>query len=426
METLTDDQDVAMHKMADFLRSFDSEFCLQGWAGCGKTWLMQRFLGEFCRGKRIALTAPTNKASGVLKAMAEEAGVCADTMTTYSLLGLKLNANGETRRVEAAGRDKFNDYDIVVVDEASMVNRQLRKYLAEAVRKSPVKVFYMGDPLQLPPVNEESSPVFRSVENNAYLSTIVRQAEDNPILRATGEVRRCIRDVAKPRFVSESSESGGLHVLEPNRWEHWMKSGFNSHSYKEDPDSFRAVAWTNRRVNYLNRMVRAVLMPDIEPKQRYAIGERVIAASPIIDGESVSMTTDEEGVIVTMNVQPHPTMPTVGDVYALEIRTASGNTAFAVATHEDSYPQYNKVVQQLLDAAKEDRRQWSAYWEFVGMFADLRPCHALTAHRSQGSTYQNVFVDVANILQNYRRQEALQCLYVAISRAAKNVMVLDR
>jgi exodeoxyribonuclease-5 len=47
----------------------------------------------------------------------------------------------------------------------------------------------------------------------------------------------------------------------------------------------------------------------------------------------------------------------------------------------------------------------------------------MTAHKSQGSTFENVFVDVQNIWRNPNKEEAMQCLYVACSRASHHLIL---
>jgi superfamily I DNA/RNA helicase len=66
---------------------------------------------------------------------------------------------------------------------------------------------------------------------------------------------------------------------------------------------------------------------------------------------------------------------------------------------------------------------WIDYWKIKRIFTDIRPAYAMTVHKSQGSTFENVFVDAQDILSNPNREEALRCLYVAISRASNNVIV---
>ena len=48
--------------------------------------------------------------------------------------------------------------------------------------------------------------------------------------------------------------------------------------------------------------------------------------------------------------------------------------------------------------------------------AELRPCVASTVHKAQGSTFDVAVVDVVDILTMRNRSEALQCLYVAVTR----------
>jgi ATP-dependent exoDNAse (exonuclease V) alpha subunit len=56
-------------------------------------------------------------------------------------------------------------------------------------------------------------------------------------------------------------------------------------------------------------------------------------------------------------------------------------------------------------------------------FCDLRPIHASTVHKSQGSTYQTVYVDLTDIGRNTRRDVLLRLLYVALTRAKGDVVV---
>ena len=76
---------------------------------------------------------------------------------------------------------------------------------------------------------------------------------------------------------------------------------------------------------------------------------------------------------------------------------------------------------------QQDRRRRAAWVEFFtfkdATFADLRPIHAATVHRSQGSTYQTAFVDLTDIGRNTRRDVLLRLLYVALTRARGDVVV---
>ena len=68
---------------------------------------------------------------------------------------------------------------------------------------------------------------------------------------------------------------------------------------------------------------------------------------------------------------------------------------------------------QLLEQAQEASAQG---YKIKDDIAELRPCVASTVHKAQGSTFDVAVVDVADILTMKNRSEALQCLYVAVTR----------
>ena len=149
--TPTPEQAAALEAMIDFLDDFEAEkinelphetpfFCLKGYAGTGKSYsitlLAKSQLNDLPRFKpsEICFTAPTNKAVKVLRNYLNEAGLSSSpTRTIFSLLGLSLQANGEVK--ELAKPDEpvdLSDYKVIIVDEASMVNRFLMDAIVEA------------------------------------------------------------------------------------------------------------------------------------------------------------------------------------------------------------------------------------------------------------------------------------------------------
>jgi len=73
---------------------------------------------------------------------------------------------------------------------------------------------------------------------------------------------------------------------------------------------------------------------------------------------------------------------------------------------------------------KRRRAAWVTFFEFKDeSFSDLRPVHASTVHRSQGSTYEKVFVDLTDIGRSTRRDVLLRLLYVALTRSRGDVYV---
>ena len=150
---------------------------LTGGPGTGKTTTVARLLALVAeqhearhgRPPRIALAAPTGKAATRLQeSVAREAARLADPVdlarvagltasTVHRLLGWRPDSRTRFRH----GRDNPLPYDVVVVDEVSMVSLVQMARLLEAVRDS-TRLVLVGDPGQL-----------ASVEAGAVLADIV-------------------------------------------------------------------------------------------------------------------------------------------------------------------------------------------------------------------------------------------------------------
>ena len=58
-------------------------------------------------------------------------------------------------------------------------------------------------------------------------------------------------------------------------------------------------------------------------------------------------------------------------------------------------------------------------------YLDVDYGYALTVHKSQGSTYEDVYVEYNNILSNRKEIEKLKLLYTAITRSANKLYVYN-
>lgn len=436
--SLSHEQSLAMEKMIRFATlSRDRVFTLSGFAGVGKTTVMVQFAREISKSLPVALTAPTNKAVKVLDDMRQrEALDRVDCRTIYSLLGLKLDKTGEIKAVNfdrAAPREPFTR-GIIVVDEASMVGKDLYAYLQKVLASYPrVKIVFVGDPLQLPPVKEQAAMPFSVFDDGYTLTQIIRQAEDNPIIRLTVGIRACIQSGGSPRLADDIASNGiGVFTCSHSDFAAWMHESFGSPEYKTNPMAYRGIAWRNKAVDGYNLMARRAVFGDAMAGQQYIVGERVTAVSPIMDPyclDIIAMHTDDEATISSCEASAHPLYPwamchkiTITDDFGRDM------TAFASRAGQTRHEVEN-ARKSLFDSAKSNRREWPAYYRFCESFADIRisgasvdhsnirPAHVLTSHKSQGSTFDRVFVDAVDILSNTNRTEALKCLYVAVSRA---------
>ena len=69
---------------------------------------------------------------------------------------------------------------------------------------------------------------------------------------------------------------------------------------------------------------------------------------------------------------------------------------------------------------------WSYFYEnLIDIFADISYGYCITTHKSQGSTFKYIFVDMNDIiLKNTNREESYRCLYTAITRTSEKISIL--
>lgn len=188
---LTSDQKNAKNLIVEwFLHTDDQVFVLSGYAGTGKTFLINHVIKDCLflePGVEAVFVTPTGKAATVLAQSGTVAG------TVHSLIYIR---NDEDFDVDENGeiieRDELSFYKrekidekirLIVIDEASMVNETVLNDLLSFG----VKCLFCGDSAQLPPVNGECSLL---TTPHYTMKEIVRQAADNPIIQVATMARQ--------------------------------------------------------------------------------------------------------------------------------------------------------------------------------------------------------------------------------------------
>ena len=190
---LTADQQAAAAAFLDWLAGpvDGTPFVLSGYAGTGKTFLSMRLLAAAeAAGLCWTVVAPTHKAVGVLRHNLALAGLKPTWFpsTIHRLLRLKLKRQGDLERCEETEQTAgaLEHLGLVLIDEASMVDAALLDIALRCAHPFRTRLVFVGDPAQLPPVGEETSPVFAMGRAaTAELRHVVRH--QGPVLRlATG------------------------------------------------------------------------------------------------------------------------------------------------------------------------------------------------------------------------------------------------
>lgn len=403
----------SQQKAVDQFRAFlmdpaQSEMVISGFAGSGKSFLV-KYLRDVTAAQlkvmtalnkednlSIKYTATTNKAASVLQSFLHE-----PVSTIHHLLGLKVEnnfRNGKTL-LKSTNRTQELGRTLIFVDEASMVDTDLLGWIRICKTRGKTKVVFIGDRYQLAPVSTGYSAVFRYPTNIVHLVEIQRQAAGSPIIQ-TSQLYRSLLDNGLPScWPALQHQAPAINLVTGSQFQQLVDNKF---SRKHEPNDLKILAWTNDRVIAYNKHVRRLYTSD----PNFIRGETVVTNNPIMSDSHIIYGTDTPVKIT--DVIPNTTDGVSG--FILEIN--QGVRAFMPAD-------WAVARKRMKHYAKN--KDWSNYFTIKDRWLDLRPLHAQTVHKAQGSTYKEVFIDMTDIGKNKKWQEVARLMYVAISRASEAV-----
>lgn len=292
--------------------------CIWGGPGTGKTytagWLVKLFLQQHPTA-RIALTAPTGKAAQNLLESIQKASPGSDleAKTLHALLGLKQ----KRQRKEKLG------YDLIIVDESSMIDAHLMVKLLSSVEDG-ARIVFLGDPNQLPPI-EPGEPFVAFIKPSGQLVTVKRQ-ENNDII----DLAKCVLDGDADR---------ALEYID-------LRSDFNPESYVKQFYSARTVeeffaSLSARRLlspqrfscDLLNKQMKEASSSHLEPiiitKNDYALG----------------LTNGQVGII------SHDTAYFEGMTIP-KVLLSSYETAYCLSVHKSQGSEFGEVLLHLPEGSE--------------------------------------------------------------------------
>jgi exodeoxyribonuclease-5 len=468
VDSLNPDQRAAFDKLCDFLTSpDDSVYVIKGWAGTGKTYCVSLFVKYVLEivyptknWYKIAVTGPTNKSVRVIKKTSGIRNQRVTFQTIHKLLGLK-------ERITMEGKQEFtNDGDfkpsinstkLLIIDEVSMLNDDLFEKILEYRGKT--KIICMGDPAQIPPVGRPDCIPFRDELAETYkiktveLRTIMRQKEGNAIIDSSVAIRSNIgSDRSQVDPTTKVNEKGeGIEFLNLNspetrrNFSERLKEYFKTDKFAKDSEYAKIIAWRNKTVSTMNDLIRNVIYGEEAKTSKILLGEKLIANNPVIQEGYVVLNTNEEFTVTEYAVKMDNLRFMISknpDDEPVEINLKFYDTAVSYLNdndeeikvgieilHEDSEAEFNKFANVLRLRAIEKRgadKSWLHYYNFLRRYADVNFAYAITAHKSQGSTYNTTFVLEDDINMNLDVVERNRIKYTAYTRASKKVYVLRR
>ena len=405
------DQQEALNNVGSFLEDSDQrEYVLTGSPGMGKSFLTQYILSMAkTKGFKLYASATTNKATAVIQDFTN-----IESFTIHKLLNLRVikdYVKNSTRLIRGKGASVFEKHVwgkiFVVIDEASMIDRALKEYIDDALKKYPnIKILYVGDKNQIPPVDESKIIIFNSGIPTSELTTIHRQGEGSSIISIANHLKSVIED-SDYRF-DEIQPSANIHVLDTDDYLMQMESHFKQAELLGDTNFVKALAYRNKTVNKFNHHIRSYFYTG----EHFQRTEKLIVNSAFTAGNEV-IAHNESIVTVEKNIEEK--------FYEIKCRKLTlknekGNEFIAYFTKERA--KKGVIRKQLIDEGK-----FGELTDFMESFIDVRPVYSSTIHKAQGSTYENVFLHLEDLAVCPNLFDVPRLVYVALTRARNNVFV---
>lgn len=403
--TLTEGQKNAVKAFHMFMWDPDEPiFILEGYSGTGKSTVIKEMITSLpdirnwaeytnpeVNGYEIILTATTNKAADTFSSMIQK-----PVKTIHSFLGLLVRTDYKTGVTTLVPKnDMVYENCLLFIDEASFIDPKLLGLIFTKIQNS--KVVFIGDPNQLIQVKARNAPVFELKCPKARLTKVVRQAEGNPIIDLSAKF---CETVSTGKFFSFKPD--GHHIVQLTREEFDAKilSEFCRDSWRFN-DS-KILAWTNKRAIAYNNMV----INNVTGDPKIYAGDYVICNSYFSNG-SRSIKTDE--------------MVLISDVEDEVIDCGVKGSRYLInGSYWVFMPNHLEDKKKRINLAKSEED-----FDTVGYidqnWIDLRAMYASTIAKSQGSTYDKVFIDLDDIAKCNSGDAIARMLYVGVSRARHHV-----
>lgn len=425
----TPHQDLAIAFLDAFRTSDLRVAVLQGYAGVGKTFVVGKWLSQLLEAHpdlNICVSAPTHKALDVLRSKCGHLPV--EFKTVASLLGVHISRNEDGELTKGQSPRDWN-FDLVVIDEASMVSREDCLKIAD----KDFKLLYIGDPAQLPPVGEQESPAFEFT-NKVLLSEVVRQQADNPVVGIATMLREHIEEGASFNMadIGRYAVKGDNRLCKISRAAlyNWVESGI------VNGKNGRILAYTNATVLSHNRAMheRLYLRTPL-----FGIGEQVML-NDAYSMPKVSSDPEEDPELLTNGMEftvrsctlrePEPHGVTTYDV---ELEDKQGAIRILpVALHEANAKSVHKLLTEKIWALRktlnktqlqrDELKKLLQTRKPLNLLAPIRHAYACTVHKSQGSTYDVAYIDWGDV---YRSEDRARLMYVAVTRTSEYLVIVE-
>lgn len=469
--SLNDQQKSALYELEKFIEDYGTEITLSGYAGTGKSTIIgifSKWLDHRIGRGNIVYTAPIHRANVITKQNNPNANV----YTLSALFGFTPDTDEAMEResldlreleFRAKNQVKYEPGQLIIIDEASMVQDGLYEYIQKIVAKDGVSVIYVGDSAQLRPVKSDHiSKVFTSDGVPQITLTKVERTGDNPILKEATRLRRG-EGLSYQTDINDKGQ-GVLYTSNDTVINENLKQIISSEEFNADPLHFRVITATNAAAATYNSKIRSLrygkfakpfVKGDIlmgysnklrKPDGSYRLINSMDYIVQNVRDTTVKFKTDKGDIeFKAFKLSIRPTGSTIMDDFQITVidKNEPDSKLFEIVEYKDR-------LWRMAKEAKQDK-QISKYRDLVQMAFDIdnelnitknlednqgrlkiRKAidygYAQTVWKSQGSTYSKVLI-LSNEIDTFGYGRDVMQLrnelrYVAVSRA-KNFVIIN-
>jgi predicted NAD-dependent protein-ADP-ribosyltransferase YbiA (DUF1768 family) len=469
--SLNDQQKSALYELEKFIEDYGTEITLSGYAGTGKSTIIgifSKWLDHRIGRGNIVYTAPTHRANVITKQNNPNANV----YTLSALFGFTPDTDIameqgslDLRELEFRSKNqvKYEPGQLIIIDEASMVQDGLYEYIQKIVAKDGVSVIYVGDSAQLRPVKSDHiSKVFTSDGVPQITLTKVERTGDNPILKEATRLRQG-EGLSYQTDINDKGQ-GVLYTSDDAVIDENLKQIVSSEEFNADPLHFRVLTATNAAVSAYNSKIRSLrygkfakpfVKGDIlmgysnklrKPDGSYRLINSMDYIVQNVRDTTVKFKTDKGDIeFKAFKLSIRPTGSTIMDDFQITVidKNEPDSKLFEIVEYKDRLWRMAKEAKQ--------NKQISKYRDLVQMAFNIdnelnitknlednqgrlkiRKAidygYAQTVWKSQGSTYSKVLI-LSNEIDTFGYGRDVMQLrnelrYVAVSRA-KNFVIIN-
>lgn len=463
---LTPHQQCAFDRMVEFIRNRSLRiFILKGYAGTGKTTMTKCLIEELARRNLpCTLLASTGRAAKILANITGQ-----EAKTVHSLIYTYKDLNQDMEELvsfrDRTGRDDGNQLRLqfvqdridtvreiyYLIDESSMIPDKEDKMATQAVfgsgrllndllKYNPMgKFVFIGDTCQLPPITQRISPAL-SVEyfrnqfgmdaEEVELTEVMRQQKGNDIVHSAQKIRQLYANPQPWKWAKFPFRNyKNIHIVSSqteliNRYIKCAKEkGYNKATL---------IGYSNKQCDMLTQILR----PSFGiVSSGLSVGDLLLVTqnnyiSGLMNGDQVVVTEvmlmeRRAGLtFLKVSVEELVTRKTYTQLLIAEILYHNQTNLTEEQQKELLIDFYRRMKEQGIGQRSDEFKKMMLRDSYLNALRTVFG-YALTCHKAQGGEWEHVYLDIPRNLPGIEKPYVYQWIYTAMTRASKELYVVD-